>query len=140
MRMEVRHLRENVTVINDAYNANPFSTEKAIKTLSGIETKGRRIMVFADMLELGSRSAFYHRKIGRTALKQGMDFFFCTGSDAKKAAEEFNTHAKNGKKAFFFSRKKDLEKKLLKFIKYGDAVLFKGSRGMKLEDVMERIK
>ena len=86
MRMEVSRLRGGIIIINDAYNANPFSTGKAIESLSLMSGKGRKIMVFADMLELGEKADFYHKNIGRKAWKDGVDFLFCTGDMALLAA------------------------------------------------------
>ena len=97
-------------------------------------------MVFADMLELGEKADFYHKNIGRKAWKDGVDFLFCTGDMALLAAEQFNGLSCNGRKAFFFNRKNDLAKKLSVFLKKGDTVLLKASRGMKLEEIINRLK
>lgn len=139
MRMEIHRYRDGITVINDAYNANPFSTDRAIDAFSRMEHGGRKIMVFADMLELGKKSREYHQKIGKKALKAGIDIFFCTGKNARYSSEEFNASARDGRRSCFIASKTALAERLSRVMKRGDAVLFKGSRGMRLENIIKII-
>ena len=132
MRSEVISKRE-ITFIIDCYNANPVSMKYALDTLAKMECKGRRIAVLGDMLELGERSRKYHQQIGAYASEKGIDNVFCYGPLARVIAETF------GQGAFHFEEQVKLAEHLLKKIVKGDTVLFKGSRGMALENIANRV-
>ncbi len=134
MRMQI--INENgIFIINDAYNANPYSVRSLLNTLSLMPVGGKKIFVFSDMLELGNFSEKYHREVGRNAYKSGVDFLLCCGKHSKFAVQEFNRISRNGRKALFYDDKKSLVKDLTSFAGKNDCVLFKASRAMKLEDV-----
>ena len=73
MRMERHESSNNVTVINDAYNASPTSMKAAIDTLSGM--KGRKILILADVLELGPNSQLMHKQVGEYLKDKNIDVF-----------------------------------------------------------------
>ena len=126
MRMEMRRTSGGVTVINDArYNANPFSTENAIKTLSGMETGGSRVMVFVDTLELGERAEMYHRKIGRIAAR-GISIICCASGTMRvlRARVSMKTRETAGKPFFF--RENKIVGKLNEIMKKGKISLCQG--------------
>lgn len=133
MRQKIVDFNE-ITVIEDCYNASPDSMNATIETLSSLKAK-KRIAVFADMLELGDSSESLHYGVGKSVAKSNIDFLVCYGEKAKfiqKGATE------NGmKNVFHFDDKEELCEKLVQLCEKGDAVTFKGSRGMKLEDVIE---
>jgi len=79
MRMEVIRLQRGTTLINDAYNANPYSTELALETLAGAKGEGRAIAVLGDMLELGSFSKEAHEQIGKRVSELSIDFLLTLG-------------------------------------------------------------
>ena len=60
MRMQIQRFKQGVIIVNDAYNANPFSVQKSMDAFSQLRNKGKKIMVFGDMLELGKKSPFFH--------------------------------------------------------------------------------
>lgn len=126
------HRHNGITVIDDTYNANPESMRAAIDTLTSIKRNGRAVAVLSDMLELGALSGEEHAKVGAYAAEKKTDGLFVTGSESKKIYE----NAKTIKDNFYFEKKNDLIPALKKFIKPGDTVLVKGSRGMKMEDVV----
>jgi len=78
MRMEIDRV-EGIDIINDAYNSNPLSLECAIKTLSGLRTKGRRIIVSGDMLELGRKARFFHARAGRLIADSSINALITVG-------------------------------------------------------------
>lgn len=81
MRME-RHVTDNqITVINDAYNASPTSMKAAIDTLSHMN--GRKIIVLADSLELGENSQRMHEDVGAYLEDKGIHTLLTYGNDAK---------------------------------------------------------
>lgn len=120
-------------VISDYYNASPQSVEAALSNLS--KKEGRKIAVLGDMLELGAYSAESHRKSGEMAIKYGVDILLLFG---KESLETFEA-AKDKIKAFHFDDKEKLCEYLESILAEGDNVLIKGSRGMKMETVYEKI-
>jgi UDP-N-acetylmuramoyl-tripeptide--D-alanyl-D-alanine ligase len=123
-----------LTLIVDCYNANPASMRFALETLSKMRCGGRRIAVLADMLELGPQAFLYHEELGRQARELLIDHIFGFGPLTRYTVERF------GKGAWHFDDKEGLSKSLSETIKAGDIILFKGSRGMALEEVVDRIK
>lgn len=129
-RMEVLSIR-GVTIFNDTYNANPDSTLAALRTLARAQVPGKRIAVLADMLELGEHAAEEHSRVGREATELGLHYLLTYGKLAKHihdaAAVKFSIH---------YDQKNILAEYLAELVSPGDAVLIKGSRGMKMEDVI----
>lgn len=126
----------SITIIEDCYNSSPDSVKAALDTLASIKAK-RKIAVLGDMLELGIYSKKAHRLSGEYAAKTKTDILFAYGKnseDTAKAAVECGM-----KNVFIYDDAKALAIKLSQFLKDGDAVLFKASRGIKLEDVFETL-
>ena len=118
-----------VTVIEDCYNASPDSMKAALRTLASIKAN-KRIAVLADMLELGDYSSEAHFSVGKMVAENKIDYLFAYGKEAIgyiKGAESFTI-------CKLFETKQELADELFKTAESGDAVLFKASRGMKLED------
>lgn len=127
------YVKSGITVIADCYNAGIESMSAALSMLSELEAKGKRIAVLGDMLELGAVSESAHAEIGRKAYENKIDLLFTYGSHTK------HTHSKAlalGMTAYHFDDKKELSDSLTKAMSEGDTVLFKGSRGMRLEEVI----
>jgi UDP-N-acetylmuramoyl-tripeptide--D-alanyl-D-alanine ligase len=129
-RMQVLHFG-GFTVINDTYNANPDSVLAALRTLGSTETAGKRIAVLGDMFELGDQSEAGHRSVGHEAGEVGVEYLLTHGKNAKlihdAAAVKFKAH---------YDQKNILVEYLSELLTAGDVVLVKGSRGMKMEDVV----
>ncbi len=131
--MRQRIVRKNgITFIEDCYNASPDSQAAALAVLGGMNAK-RKIAVIGDMLELGSYSVEAHASVGIKAAENKIDVLFTYGEQSLETAR-----AAAGKVATVksFSDKQELSKELSAMLEEGDAVLFKASRGMKLEDVI----
>ena len=133
VRSEIIH-KDGLTLLVDCYNANPASTKSALETLAGMQSRGHRIAVLGDMLELGENAAAYHGQIGEIAAQLGIDYIFAFGPLSIHITNKF------GNNGFHFDTKEGLVKKLLSTIKQGDMILFKGSRGMALEEVVNAVK
>ncbi len=122
-----------MTFIEDCYNASPDSQAAALSVLGGMNA-GRKIAVIGDMLELGKVSEKAHYEVGLKAAENGIDAVFTYGErsaeTAKGAADGKVSLVKN------FTDKQTLSNELAAYLQEGDAVLFKASRGMKLEDVI----
>jgi UDP-N-acetylmuramoyl-tripeptide--D-alanyl-D-alanine ligase len=137
MRMEPVRLANGALLINDAYNANPDSTKSAIETLMEIGGNGRTIFVFGDMLELGAEEEAIHARIGKFAAKSGVNAFYSYGGLAGRSALEAG-HA-GGCRVKAGKNKERLADEIAKQLRPGDVVLVKGSRGMRMEEVADRI-
>ncbi len=122
-----------ITSIEDCYNASPDSMLAAFKTLEN--TSGnRKIAVLSDMLELGEYSKQAHLDVGKMAADSRPDLLLCTGEMSKYIVQGA---LENGlEQAYHFDTKQELTDRLLRDAKPGDTVIFKASRGMKLEDVI----
>lgn len=121
-----------ITFIEDCYNASPDSQAAALAVLGGMGAK-RKIAVIGDMLELGSYSAEAHASVGRKAAENKIDVLFTYGKlslETAKAAKDGVDTVKS------FADKQELSDELCSMLEEGDAILFKASRGMKLEDVI----
>jgi len=121
-RMEVINRADGVKIINDTYNASPQSMAAMLKTLASIE--GRKIAVLGDMLELGKAAKSAHRRIIALARKLKINKIYTFGRLWPRAAKN----------------KKTLIKMLKKIIRPHDIILVKGSRGMKMEEVVEALR
>lgn len=129
-----------VKIIADCYNSSPDSAKSALHTLSQIESKGKKIAVLGDMLELGKISRELHRTVGEAVAENGIDTLLCFGEMSEyyvKGAVKKGFDEKNAK---VFMSKSELAEYLNNIMKKGDAVLFKASRGMKFEEIIEMIK
>ena len=135
MRQRIREVN-GITVIEDCYNASPDSQKAGINSLCKI-AKGRKIAVLGDMLELGSYSETAHRNVGEYAAESKVDMLYTYGDESKYMADSAKKSGMNN--VFAFTDKTELAKSLLSEIKKGDTLLFKASRGMKLEEVFEKI-
>ena len=129
-RMEVLRLN-GLTVLNDTYNANPDSMIAALRALSAAAVKGKRVAVLADMLELGDSSQAEHARVGREAAQLHVDYLLTYGTQAREI------HRAAGlANAVHYEEKNVLAEYLAELVGPGDTVLVKGSRGMKMEDVV----
>ncbi len=127
-------LHKGLTIIEDCYNASPDSMKAALNILK--KGKGKNIAVLGDMLELGEISQQAHYNVGVLASESQVDCLFTYGEEAKqiaRAAQERNLTA------YSFTDKEELTRKLLETIDNGDCLLFKASRGMKLEEVIHAL-
>ncbi|MBV6479617.1 MAG: UDP-N-acetylmuramoyl-tripeptide--D-alanyl-D-alanine ligase [Ignavibacteria bacterium] len=133
-RMEIIN-HKGVTYINDTYNSNPESVRMGLDTLMEYKSKGRKFAVISDMLELGKSSRREHTEAGKYAAALKPDFLITTG----KESEQIFKGARELKNNIYFKEKESMITMLKAVIKRGDVVYVKGSRGMKMEDVISGI-
>ncbi len=125
-----------ITCIEDCYNASPDSMKAALTTLSDTDGK-RKIAVLADMLELGDYSKQAHMSVGEMVAQNKLDYLFAYGEMSAYIVEKAKEMGM--KNAFHFDNKEELCKNLIPVIEKGDTIVFKASRGMKLEDVINKV-
>lgn len=149
MRMELIRLKD-MKIINDCYNANPQSMREALLTLKGIQTYGRKIAVLGDMLELGQNSADFHYQIGKLCGACQIDILITVGNLAchvRRGAEEAGILKENiftpldSKRltGFTLDNTQSTAQLLSNILKPKDVILIKGSRKMRMEEVVERL-
>ncbi len=132
-RMEKREF-QGATFFLDCYNANPTSLQKAIETIKSLE--GRKILVLGSLLELGSHSERLHKELGEWAFYHGIELALVLGNEGYPFYHAFQ---KAGGKGWFGICPRLASKTLLSWLKPGDIVLFKGSRGAALERIWEAL-
>lgn len=137
MRMEVLRLKGGVSVINDAYNANPKSMELALEILSQMKGGGRGFAVLGDMLELGDDSVRAHQLIGKLVAELSIDFLLALGEEAPVLVESAIRHGLDSEKAKIVESHAEAISFLKKSLRNGDWVLVKGSRRMGMEKIAE---
>lgn len=127
---------EKLSVIDDTYNASPASMKSAMKVLEISESKGRKIAILGDMYELGEESERQHFGVGLFARNLRIDTLIAIGTDAEKIAQG----AEGGQAdVAYFKNKEAFYAKMSQFIGIGDIILVKGSRGMKMENIVEKL-
>lgn len=138
MRMEIRKGR-GIQVVADCYNANPSSTRMALETIGNVRGQGRRIAVLGDMLELGAQSQQLHFDIGRLVPEMEFDLLVTVGTESEAIYRGALSAGLPTHKALHVSHSDAAIAFLEDELRQGDVVLVKGSRGMKLEQVVEAL-
>lgn len=129
MRMRRESLPEGAVALNDAYNANPQSTEASLRTLASLP--GRRAAVLGDMLELGPEEAEWHRRTVEHALGLGLDLVVLVGPLMCAAALPGTVPVEDPDEAVALLRD---------WLQPGSHVLFKGSRGARVERILHALQ
>ena len=126
--------RDGMTIISDCYNAGPESMAAALAVLG--KRTGRRIAVLGDMLELGDCAWAEHYRIGRIAAENA-EVIYAYGPNAPRVVGGAITGGKSESHARVFQTHEEMAAALKRIAKPGDILLFKGSRGMRMENVLE---
>ena len=125
-RMAIEKL-DRFTLLNDVYNANPTSMEASLQVLS--RASGRKVCILGDMLELGDQAPALHVRVAQEAVRLGIDVIVGVGPLFYEAV-----------KGLGFPTQDELLQRLPDLLKTGDTILIKGSRGMHLENTVQRIR
>lgn len=128
-------IKNGLYIIDDTYNSNPDSVKMALENMKHFKVKGKKHVVLADMLELGKSSIKEHTESGKLVKKLGFDNLYTFGNYAYNIFKG----AKGIKNNFYFTDKQTLIEFLKLNVKAGDLILVKGSRAMKMEEVVEAI-
>lgn len=140
MRMNVLHVDGGIRLIDDTYNASPQSVEAALGVLKDLGAGSRKIAVLGDMLELGDWSRKAHRHIGSVIYDNSIDYLVTLGEQAKHVADGATEAGMDPHDISSFYDIDELNKFLGTLVQKGDIILVKGSRGMKMEQIVEFLK
>jgi UDP-N-acetylmuramoyl-tripeptide--D-alanyl-D-alanine ligase len=132
-----RLTRDGIEIINDCYNSNPDAVRGMLEVLRDVPAK-RRIAVLGEMLELGRWSEPLHREVGLYAARCGVTVLVGIRGDARFLVESAVTAGLSSDAAFFFEDPDQAGLHLRSIAQEGDAILFKGSRGTRVEKALER--
>lgn len=138
MRMEVSNVG-GVILINDAYNANPASMTAALEVLDAFKAQ-QRWACLGDMLELGEIAQREHRKLGKKLARYQLDGVLLTGEMAGEVGQAAIEAGLSKERLNFFQEPQEAADILLNNLKSGDVVLFKASRALSLERVVDLFK
>lgn len=131
-----RVMHNGITIYNDCYNSNPAAARAMIDVLANTKAQ-RRIVVLGEMLELGGRTEPLHRDVGRYVAESGMNVLVALRGAARFMADEANEAGMSGGAAYFFENPAEGGRFVRSIARAGDAVLFKGSRGVHVERALE---
>ena len=126
--------RGDITIINDAYNASPLSMSAAIRTMKEIAA-GRRVAVLGDMLELGDFAKEAHRRVGGELAASGAAALVTCGPLGEEIAA--GAEAAGMAEVYRCASHEEAAATLKKILRPGDTVLFKGSHGMHMEQIID---
>lgn len=135
-RFKMHHLPQNTTLIDDSYNANFESVERALDILL-LFNDIRKIMVMGDMLDLGEESAQNHRDLGEVIYYKGIDYLITYGHDSELTQQNYQHYGLPGK---HFSDREALCYHIEQVVSAGDMILFKASNGMQLGHIAETMR
>ena len=138
-RMDVQKSARGITVINDAYNANPDSVRAALKTLRAMQGSGRTWAVLGEMLELGERSTDEHDAIGRLAVRLDISRLVCVGPGTKVMHLAASNEGSWGDESVWVEDPQAAIDLLDEQLQSGDVVLVKASRAVGMERVPEHL-
>lgn len=135
MRMQVFTTSDGITVLNDAYNANPTSMRAALVALSDMAQEKRKLAILGDMLELGTLAEMAHFEIGELVGDMKMDLLITVGNRSRRIADGAFRKGMDARLIIECQTTQEAAKALAEHIRPGDVVLIKGSRAMELEKV-----
>ena len=138
-RMNILHTTNGIHIIDDTYNANPDSMQVALGTLKTMRAGSRGIFVAGDMLELGDQAPALHGKIGALAVQSGISRLYARGEFADQMISGARDEGLPAGSTMIGSRR-EIIADLIGWLRPGDWLLVKGSRGMAMEKVVEAIK
>jgi UDP-N-acetylmuramoyl-tripeptide--D-alanyl-D-alanine ligase len=140
-RGEIVRFEEGFTVINDSYNSSPAALNELTRLLAATPGYRRRILAAGEMRELGVSSAGLHRECGRAAAALGkIEWIFGVQGYADDFVRSAVDAGHSGDRSQFFAHSEEAGQFLAGFLQRGDLLLLKGSRGVKMEKILEAIE
>ena len=138
-RLAMRRGRKDVWLIDDTYNANPQSMQVALRFLAGVPGTGRRIAVLGDMLELGAEGPALHREIGTAVSGANIHTLIALGSEAEYIADGAQQAGMDRHRIHHTLSQQEVLELLNDIARPCDVILFKGSRGMAMERLVDAL-
>jgi UDP-N-acetylmuramoyl-tripeptide--D-alanyl-D-alanine ligase len=140
-RGELLRLPGGVTLVDDSYNSSPSALKRSLETIAAATGSARKAAVLGEMLELGAHARRLHEECGRAAAAAGLHFLIAVGQDGARALAAAAVAAGMSDNAVtYVSNKQEASDLALQRVRPGDLVLVKGSRGIGLDAVVERLK
>jgi UDP-N-acetylmuramoyl-tripeptide--D-alanyl-D-alanine ligase len=140
-RGELLRLPGGITLVDDSYNSSPSALERALETIRESTGSARKIAILGEMLELGAHSIRLHEKSGRAAADAGLNLLIAIGGDSARAlADAARQAGMQPSSVVHVSTSADAADVALERIRPGDLVLVKGSRGIRTDLVVDRLK
>lgn len=137
-RLQVFHGSNGSIILDDTYNASPAAMDSAIDTLLSVPAR-RRFIVLGEMRELGQYSEKLHREVAQRIYKEKLDFVFLGQGETKIIADELKSLGFWEERLAYDLSNSQLVSKLLRTLTRGDVCLIKGSRAVRLDEVVKRI-
>lgn len=138
MRMELMHL-PSFDILNDCYKSNPQSLTSCIETVYSMRGYKNKILILSDMLELGENERKLHFAVGEKIDRNKIDYVICIGDLAKEIYNGANRNF-NVNNIFHFDTNEEVVKKVKEILSQDTLIMVKGSRGMKLEKIIDMLK
>lgn len=139
MRLEKMKAKNGSTILNDAYNASPSSMKAGIELLASLQQYNKKIVVLGDMLELGGNAEKYHQEVGEFCHSLGVNYLITTGNLGKWIAKGAERSGMDKEKIKFIEKLEEIIPVLMHESDKDTVILVKGSRGLHLEKVINRM-
>lgn len=136
MRMDVKKLDNDILLIDDTYNANPVSMKSLIDTVA-LANKQTKTVIMGDMYELGEETLNGHKEVIEHAIQSGITNIVVVGENMKEAYNVLNEDIKE--RVNWYETKEELYENLIKYLVQNSVIAAKASRGMKFENIVEKI-
>ncbi len=136
-RGEIRHLNNDITLVDDTYNSNPAAMEFILQSLKKEKTGGRKVLILGDMLELGKESPALHSAVGAKVAESDIDLLVGVGELSQHTIAA--AKSKGLETCHFYQDSEQAANQIPSLIQGRDLILVKGSRGMKMEVVVEKL-
>jgi UDP-N-acetylmuramoyl-tripeptide--D-alanyl-D-alanine ligase len=137
-RLERKEL-SGITLIDDAYNANPESARAAVRVLAGLHAYRRRVLVLGDMLELGTSTAELHHALGAELAGHGVDLLVLVGELTRAIGAGALEAGLEPARVVHYADTDEAARELDGLLQRGDVVLLKASRGMRFERIVDAL-
>jgi len=141
MRNDIINTDSGIRIISDCYNANPDSMKAGLDVLALSE--GTTVAILGDMFELGELAAVLHREVGAHAAQLCIDTIICVGTLAEglyEGAYEVYNRGASSSQVIYFQSRDELIQHMHRIVAPGDTVLVKASRGMRFEEIVNKLE
>jgi len=140
-RGELLRLPGGITLIDDSYNSSPAALKRSLETVHAATGSARKIAVLGEMLELGAHGERLHQECGRAAADAGLSMLITVGGDGAQWLADSARRAGMAESAVLYvPTSAEAAELALQKVRPGDLVLVKGSRGIRTDVVVDRLK